>query len=50
MTFYTANPTAGPTEAGRAIGVSRQTIYSYHERLVEEGRLQKNGGGWEVIL
>ena len=47
--FYRTNPTAGPTEAGRAIGVSRQTIYVYNAELERLGRIRRNGNGWEVL-
>jgi len=48
LTFYLDNPNAGPTAAADAIGVSRQTIYTYQSELEEAGRLHKNGSGWEV--
>jgi uncharacterized membrane protein len=43
VTFYRSNPDAGPTEAGRAIGVSRQTIYTYLAELEEAGRICRKG-------
>jgi hypothetical protein len=48
LTFLASNPSAGPTEAGAAIGVSRQTVYTYAGELEAAGRLRKNGNGWEV--
>jgi len=48
LTYYLDNPDAGPTEAADAIGVSRQTIYTYQAELEEAGRLKKNGAGWEI--
>ena len=48
LTYYLDNPDAGPTEAAEAVGVSRQTIYTYQNELEEAGRLHKNGAGWEV--
>jgi len=48
LTYYLDNPDAGPTEAANAVGVSRQTIYTYQAELEETGRLHKNGSGWEV--
>jgi len=48
LTYYLDNPDAGPTEAAEAVGVSRQTIYTYQSELEEAGRLRKNGAGWEV--
>lgn len=44
VTFYTSNPEAGPTEASRAIGVSRQTVYTYLDELEAAGRIERNGG------
>ena len=50
LTFYASNPGAGPTEAGRAIGVSRQTVYAYLAELVAAGRISRNDGkGIEVL-
>ncbi len=47
--FYVSNPDAGPTEAGDAIGVSRQTVYNYLNKLEDDGRVRRNGDGVEVI-
>ena len=49
LTFYLDNPDAGPSDAARAVGVSRQTIYTYHVELEGSGKLRKNGDGWEVL-
>ena len=49
LTFYADNPDAGPSDAGRAIGVSRQTVYAYQAELEAAGRLRSNGNGWEVL-
>ncbi len=49
LTFYADNPDAGPSDAGRAVGVSRQTIYTYNAELETAGRLRRNGSGWEVL-
>lgn len=49
LTFLASNPDAGPTEAGNAIGVSRQTVYTYTSELEATGRLRRNGSGWEVV-
>ena len=49
LTFYLDNPDAGPSKAARAIGVSRQTVYTYNTELEQAGRLRKNGKGWEVV-
>lgn len=48
LTFYLDNPNAGPSDAARAIGVSRQTIYSFTAELEQAGRLRRNGHA-EVI-
>jgi hypothetical protein len=44
VAFYASNPKAGPTEASRAIGVSRQTVYTYLDELEAAGRIERNGG------
>lgn len=44
VAFYASNPKAGPTEAGRAIGVSRQTVYTYLDEIEAAGRIERNGG------
>jgi hypothetical protein len=44
LTFYASNPDAGPTEAGQAVGVCRQTIYNYLEELEAAGRISRNDG------
>jgi hypothetical protein len=50
VTFYRSHPDAGPTEAGRAIGVSRQTVYTYLAELEAVGRIARNDGrGIEVL-
>ncbi len=50
VTFYRSNPDAGRTEAGRTIGVSRQTVYTYLAELEAVGRIARNDGrGIEVL-
>ena len=49
LTFYLSNPGAGATEASRAIGVSRQTVYTYLAELEATGRLSRNNGMVEVL-
>jgi hypothetical protein len=44
LTYYASNPDAGPTEAGRAIGVSRQTVYTYLAELEAAGRIARDDG------
>jgi len=38
LTFYQEHPGAGVTEAARALGVSRQTVYTYRAKLEADGR------------
>jgi hypothetical protein len=45
VTFYADNPDAGPTDAGRAVGVTRQTVYGYLDELEATGRISRNGDG-----
>jgi hypothetical protein len=49
LTFYLDNPNAGPTEAGQAIGVARQTIYNYLDDLEAAGRVARNNGRVKVL-
>ena len=50
LTYYASNPDAGPTEVGRAIGVSRQTVYTYLAELEAAGRIVRaDGRGVEVL-
>jgi hypothetical protein len=49
VTFYSENPGAGVTEAGQAIGVSRQTIYNYLVQLEENGRISRDNGTVKVL-
>jgi hypothetical protein len=49
LAFYRDHPDAGPTEAARAVGVSRQTVYTYLAELETAGRIARNGNGIEVL-
>lgn len=49
LDVYRDNPDIGPTDAGRLIGVSRQTVYTYQSELEQAGRLRRNGQGVEVL-
>ena len=49
VAFYASNPKAGPTEAGRAIGVSRQTVYTSLDELEAAGRIERKGGQVQVL-
>jgi predicted transcriptional regulator len=42
--YLASNPNAGPTEIGREVGVSRQTIYTYLEELEQRGRIGRDNG------
>lgn len=48
--FYQDNPTAGPSDAARSLGVSRQTVYTYLEELQRTGRLARDDGHVQVLL
>ena len=50
LAFYKSNPDAGPTDAGRFIGVSRQTIYTYLAELEEAGWISRNDGRGIAVL
>lgn len=49
LAFLNANPNATLNEAGEAIGRAKSTVSNYVNELVQEGRLHKNGQGWEVL-
>ncbi len=49
LDVYRDDPFTGPTEAGRMIGVSRQTVHSYLTSLEKSGRIHKNGNGVEIL-
>ncbi len=48
LTLYLDNPTIGVTDAARTLNMSRQTVYTYLDRLESEGRIRRNGHGIEV--
>jgi len=50
LTYYASHPHAGPTEASRAIGVSRQTVYTYLAELEAAGRISRNGGSGVKVM
>jgi hypothetical protein len=50
LTFYASNPDSGPTEAGQAIGVSRQTVYAYLAELEAAGQLLRNDGSGIKVM
>jgi len=49
LTFYHDHPGATVSDAGRTVGVSRQTVYTYLSELETAGRVRKNGNGVEVL-
>lgn len=49
LDIYRDDPKAGPTEAAREIGVTRQTVYSYLDRLEAAGKIRRNGHGVDVL-
>jgi hypothetical protein len=49
ISFYCDNPDAGPTDAGAAIGVSRQTVYTYLSELERDGRISRDNGSVTVL-
>ncbi len=46
---YRDNPSLGATEAARALGVHRNTIYGYTAELEAAGRIRRNGHQVEVV-
>jgi hypothetical protein len=49
LDFLAANPDASLSEIADEIGRSKSTAGSYVSELTENGRLHKNGHGWEVL-
>jgi hypothetical protein len=49
VSFCSDNPDAGPTAAGAAIGVSRQTVYTYLAELEHDGRIVGDNGSVTVL-
>jgi hypothetical protein len=48
LTLFRDNPTIGVTDAARTLNMSRQTVYSYLDRLENDGRIRRNGHGVEI--
>jgi hypothetical protein len=46
---FAQDPRMPITDAARAVGVHRNTVYNYLEELEAEGRVKRNGGGVEVL-
>jgi len=49
VTHYACNPESGPTEAARAVGVSRQTVYTYLTELEAAGQINRDNGTVRVL-
>lgn len=49
VSFYDSNPVAGATEAAAAVGVSRQTVYTYLAELESGGRIARSNGRVQVL-
>jgi hypothetical protein len=49
LALFHDNPTIGVTDAARTLNMSRQTVYSYLDRLENDGRIRRNGHGVEII-
>lgn len=49
LDIYKGDPLTTPTQAARALELSRQTIYTYLDNLEQTGRIRRNGHGVEVI-
>jgi hypothetical protein len=49
LIYLADNPDASLSDIAAAIGRSRSTAGNYVNELTTDGRLHKNGHGWEVI-
>ena len=49
LTLFRDNPTIGVTDAARTLNMSRQTVYTYLDRLENDGRIRRNGHGVEIV-
>lgn len=49
LTYLTDNPHASLADIAAAISRSRSTAGNYVNELVANGRLHKNGQGWEIV-
>ena len=49
LAFYRDHPEAGPSDAGRSLGLSRQTIYTYLADLERAERIARNDGRVAVL-
>ena len=49
LAFYRDYPQAGPSDAGRSIGVSRQTVYTYLAELESDGHIVRDDGRIRIV-
>lgn len=49
LSYLSSNPNASLTEAAKEIGTSRQTVSNYVNELTANGKLSRNGHGWEAL-
>lgn len=49
LSYLSSNPLASLTEAAKEIGTSRQTVSNYVNELTANGKLSRNGHGWEAL-
>jgi hypothetical protein len=49
LDIYHTNPNLGISDAARLLNVSRQTIYSYLEKLEKSGKIRRTDHGIEVL-
>lgn len=49
LTLCADNTDVSVTELSKQLGTSRTTVYTYIKELGEQGKLSKNGQGWEVV-
>ncbi|MBK7178355.1 MAG: winged helix-turn-helix domain-containing protein [Chloroflexi bacterium] len=49
LLFVTENPDASLSHIGQQIDRSKTTVSNYVRELEQDGRLQRNGSGWQVL-
>lgn len=50
LSIFRGDPEAAITDVAEAIGVTRQTVYSYLSELEAAGTIHNNGGGVKVLM
>lgn len=48
LSYLSSNPLASLTDAAKELNTTRQTVSGYVNELSADGKLSKNGHGWEV--